>query len=64
MSEHESNEPIRIDMSTKDSESFGAALFEAMFSGRPLVMHDSTRPDIPEVGFGMEIESVGTEEGQ
>lgn len=51
-------EPIRIDMGTKDREGFGEALIEAMFTGRPLVMHDSTRPEVPEVGFGMDIEAA------
>ncbi|MEU6437485.1 hypothetical protein ABZ874_24555 [Streptomyces albidoflavus] len=57
------SEPIRIDMSEKGGESFGAAFMEALFAGRPLVMHDSTRPDIPEVDLGFEVDVVDDEEG-
>jgi hypothetical protein len=49
-------EPIRIDMSKKgDGSGLGEALVEAMLSGRPVVMFDSTSPETPEFGFGLEI---------
>ncbi|WP_435597121.1 hypothetical protein [Streptomyces anulatus] len=52
-------EPIRIDMSQKDN-GLGEALMEAMFTGRPLVMFDSTRPELGDVGMGVD---VGVAEG-
>jgi len=50
-------EPIRIDMSQKDN-GLGEALMEAMFTGRPLVMFDSTRPELGDVGMGMDVSAV------
>lgn len=47
-------EPIRIDMSQKNN-GLGEALMEAMFSGRPLVMFDSTRPELGDFGMGMDV---------
>lgn len=49
------SEPIRIDMSQKDN-GLGEALMEAMFTGRPLVMFDSTRPELGDVGMGLDLE--------
>ncbi|MFE2047917.1 hypothetical protein ACFXAS_05380 [Streptomyces sp. NPDC059459] len=50
-------EPIRVDMASKD-EGLGEALMEAMLSGRPIVMFESGRPELGEVGFGLEVESA------
>ena len=56
-----STEPIRIDMSRKDN-GLGEALMEAMLSGRPIVMHDSTKPELGEVVLGMELDTVDNTE--
>jgi hypothetical protein len=53
----ENTDPIRVDMSRKDN-GLGEAIMTALLSGRPLVMHDSTRPHVPEFGVGMEIEAA------
>jgi hypothetical protein len=54
-------EPIRVDMGAEDNN-LGDALMEALFTGRPIVMFESGRPELGEVGFGMEIEGVTEEE--
>ncbi|MCX5584223.1 hypothetical protein [Streptomyces erythrochromogenes] len=48
-------EPIRIDMSDKGS-SFGEAFMQALLTGRPLVMFDSSNPEAGEVGMGLELD--------
>ena len=50
-------EPIRVDMG-QDDNSLGDALMEALLTGRPIVMFESGRPELGEVGIGMEIESM------
>jgi hypothetical protein len=50
-------EPIRIDMGAEDN-GLGEALMEALLSGRPIIMHESGRPELGEVGIGMEIDAV------
>lgn len=50
------SEPIRIDMAEEDN-GLGEALMEALLSGRPIVMYESGRPELGEVGFGMELGS-------
>ncbi|MFF7184657.1 hypothetical protein ACFZAR_05360 [Streptomyces sp. NPDC008222] len=50
-------EPIRVDMAAED-DSLSNALMEALLTGRPIVMFESGRPELGEVGFGMEIEEV------
>jgi hypothetical protein len=53
-------EPIRVDMAADDN-SLGDALMEALLSGRPIVMFESGRPELGEVGFGLEIEGLADE---
>jgi hypothetical protein len=53
----ENTDPIRVDMGAKDN-ALGEAIMAALLSGRPLVMHDSTRPEVPEVGIGMDLEML------
>lgn len=53
-------EPIRIDMATEDNN-LGDALMEALLSGRPIVMFESGRPELGEVGFGLEVEGLADE---
>jgi len=55
------SEPIRVDMAAEDN-SLGDALMEALLSGRPIVMFESGRPELGEVGFGLEIGGSPTEE--
>lgn len=50
-------DPIRIDMARKD-EGLGEALMEALLTGRPIVMFESGRPELGEVGFGLEVEGT------
>ena len=52
-----SDNPIRIDMSAEDN-GLGEAIMTALLTGRPIVMHDSTRPELGEVGFGMDVSPV------
>lgn len=47
-------EPIRIDMSDKDSN-FGEAFMQALLTGQPLVMFDSAHPEAGEVGLGLDL---------
>lgn len=47
-------EPIRVDMGAEDND-LGEKLMEALLTGRPLVMFQSGRPELGEVGIGMEI---------
>lgn len=53
-------EPIRIDMASED-DGLGEALMEALLTGRPIVMFESGRPELGEVGFGLEVEGLGEE---
>lgn len=50
-------DPIRVDMSAENN-GLGEAIMEALLSGRPLVMHDSSKPELGEVGLGMELDTV------
>ncbi|MFF6847058.1 hypothetical protein [Streptomyces antimycoticus] len=47
--------PIRVDMGAEDN-GLGEKLMEAMLTGRPLVMFDSNRPELGEVGMGLDVE--------
>jgi hypothetical protein len=53
-------EPIRIDMASEDN-GLGEALMQAMLTGRPIVMFESGRPELGEVGFGLEVEEAADE---
>ncbi|MFC1260693.1 MULTISPECIES: hypothetical protein [Streptomyces] len=53
-------DPIRIDMAAEDN-GLGEALMEALLTGRPLVMFESGRPELGEVGFGLEVEEMADE---
>lgn len=55
-------DPIRVDMGAENN-GLGEALVEALFSGRPIVLHDSSRPQLPDFGFGMELGTVEDEAG-
>jgi hypothetical protein len=54
------SEPIRVDMGQEDN-GLGEALMEALLTGRPIVMFESGRPELGEVGFGMEVEGLAEE---
>lgn len=54
-------EPIRVDMGAEDN-GLGGKLMEALLTGRPLVMFQSDRPELGEVGIGMEIDGLADEE--
>lgn len=56
-------EPIRVDMGAENN-GLGEALVEAMLSGRPIVLHDSNHPQLPDFGFGMELGTVEDEAGE
>lgn len=51
-------DPIRVDMAAED-DSLSDALMQAPLTGRPIVMFESGRPELGEVGFGMEIADAG-----
>lgn len=53
-------EPIRIDMAAEDN-GLGEALMEALLTGRPIVMFESGRPELGEVGFGVDVEGLDEE---
>jgi hypothetical protein len=53
----ENTDPIRVDMGAEDN-GLGEAIMTALLSGRPVIMNDSTRPEVPEVGIGMDIEML------
>lgn len=53
-------EPIRVDMGAEDNN-LGEALMEALLTGRPIVMFESGRPELGEVGLGMEVEGLADE---
>ena len=50
-------DPIRVDMGQEDN-SLGDALMEALLTGRPIVMFESGRPELGEVGFGLEVDQA------
>lgn len=54
------SDPIRIDMAREDN-GLGEALMEALLTGRPIVMFESGRPELGEVGFGVEVEELPEE---
>jgi hypothetical protein len=39
-----------------EDDSLSNALLEALLTGRPIAMYESGRPDLAEVGFGLEVE--------
>jgi hypothetical protein len=49
--------PIPYDICATD-EANGEALLDALLTGRPLAMFDSTKPEIPPFLLGMELSRV------